>query len=108
LTLPYYGAETFGLHAIGELALKEHNAALLSLANAVRWEQGLVFILVGLFLLAVGTILFAIALWRSEGLPRWSGIALAVSPIAILAFSARQTTFPSSELRAKICPSSVL
>jgi hypothetical protein len=78
LTLPYYGAETFGLHAIGQEALKEHNAALLSLANAVRWEQGMVFILVGLFLLAVGTILFAIALWRSGGLPRWSGIALAI------------------------------
>jgi len=78
LTLPYYGAETFGLHAIGQEALKQHNAALLSLASSVRWEQGIVFILVGLLLLAVGTLLFAIAVWRSGNLPRWSGIPLAV------------------------------
>jgi hypothetical protein len=78
LTLPYYGAETFGLHAIGQEALKERNAALLSLVNSVRWEQGIVFILVGLLLLAVGTLLFAIAVWRSGSLPRSSGIPLAI------------------------------
>lgn len=78
LTLPYYGAEAFGLHAIGQEALAQHNAALLSLVNAVRWEQGIVFILAGLFLLAVGTILYAIAVWRSGSLARWSGIPLAL------------------------------
>lgn len=78
LTLPYYGAETFGLHAIGQEALKQQNPALLSLVSSVRWEQGIVFILVGLLLLAIGTLLFAIAVWRSGGLPRWSGIPLAI------------------------------
>jgi hypothetical protein len=78
LTLPYYGAEVFGLHAIGQEALKQHNVALLSLVNSVRWEQGIVFILVGLFLLAIGTILFATVIWRSGSLLGWSGIPLAV------------------------------
>jgi hypothetical protein len=32
----------------------------------------------GLLLLAVGTLLFAIAVWRLGSLPRWSGIPLAV------------------------------
>ena len=78
LTLPYYGAEVFGLHAIGQAALQQQDPGLLSLVNAVRWEQGIVFILVGLSLLAIGTILFAIVLWRSGILLRWSGIPLAI------------------------------
>lgn len=77
LTLPYYGAETFGLRAIGQEALKQHNPALVSLANSVRLEQGAAFIVGGLFLLTIGTILFAIAIWRSGSFPRWSGIPLA-------------------------------
>ncbi len=36
------------------------------------------FILTGLFLLAIGTILLAIAVWRSGSLVRWSGIPLAI------------------------------
>lgn len=78
LTLPYYGAEVFGLHAIGQAALGQHDPALLSLVNAVRWEQGIVFIFTGLSLLAIGTILFAIVIWRSGSLLRWSGIPLAI------------------------------
>jgi hypothetical protein len=44
LTLPYYGAETFGLHAIGQEALRQNSPELLSLANSVRWQEGIVFI----------------------------------------------------------------
>jgi hypothetical protein len=60
LTLPYYGAETFGLHAIGQEVVREKNPLLLSLVNSVRLQEGLVFFLPGLTLLAVGTVLFAI------------------------------------------------
>jgi hypothetical protein len=78
LTLPYYGAETFGLHAIGQEALRENNPELLSLANLVRWQEGIVFIGSGLLLLATGTILFAVAIWKSDSFPKWSGIPLAI------------------------------
>ena len=78
LTLPYYGAETFGLHAIGQEAVKEKNPALLSIVNSVRLQESLVFFIPGLVLLAIGTILFAIAIWKSDILPIWSGIPLAV------------------------------
>ena len=37
LTLPYYGAEVFGLHAIGQEAVRQHSSALLALADAVRF-----------------------------------------------------------------------
>ncbi len=79
LTLPYYGAETFGLHAIGQEALQRNDPSLVSLANSVRYEEGIIFFGIGLVLLAVGTILFAIAIWRSQSLPKWSGIPLAVA-----------------------------
>ena len=36
LTLPFYGAEVFGLHAIGQAAVQQQNAALLDLANQIR------------------------------------------------------------------------
>ncbi len=78
LTLPYYGAETFGLHAAGQEALKQNDAALLSLASSIRWEEGAWFILSGLLALAAGTVLLAVALWRSGHLPRGSGIPLAL------------------------------
>jgi len=78
LTLPYYGAETFGLHAIGQEALREKNPALLSLANSVRLGEGVVFFIPGLLFLAAGTVLFSNAIWKSNSLPIWSGIPLAV------------------------------
>ena len=78
LTLPYYGAEVFGLHAIGQEAVRQHSSALLALANAVRFGPGFIVIVVGLLLLAVGSILVALAVWRSGTLSRWSGIPLAL------------------------------
>jgi hypothetical protein len=78
LTLPYYGAETFGLHAIGQEALRQNSPELLSLANSVRWQEGIVFIGTGILLLATGTILFAVAIWKSGSFPKWSGIPLAI------------------------------
>jgi hypothetical protein len=78
LTLPYYGAETFGLHAIGQEALRQNSPELLSLANSVRWQEGIVFIGTGLLILATGTILFAVAIWKSGSFPKWSGIPLAI------------------------------
>jgi hypothetical protein len=78
LVLPFYGAEVFGLHAIGQEALKESNGALISLASSVRGEPGLTFILTGLVLLGIGIVVSAIAVWRSGVLAKWVGIPLAV------------------------------
>jgi hypothetical protein len=79
LTLPYYGAETFGLAAVGQEALRQQDAtSVVALANAIRWQEGIWFIMSGLLILAAGTVLFAVALWRSGFSPRWSGIPLAI------------------------------
>jgi hypothetical protein len=77
LTLPYYGAEVFGLHAVGQAAVAEQNVSLLSIANSIRWETGIYFILAGLAALSVGTVLFALAVWRSGTFLRWSAIPMA-------------------------------
>ena len=77
LTLPFYGAEVFGLHAIGQAALRQNNPGLVSLAADVRGEPGIWFIVIGLVLLGVGIVVFAIAIWRSAVLWRWAGIPIA-------------------------------
>ncbi len=79
LTLPYYGAEVFGLHAVGQAVVDRNNPDLMSIVNNIRWEVGIFWILAGLAALGVGVLLFAIAIWRSGRLSRWSGIVLAVA-----------------------------
>jgi hypothetical protein len=76
LTLPYYGAEDFGLHAIA--GPKGDRSHLLALVDAVRYQPLAMTIFgLGLVLLAVGAVLVAVAVWRSGTLPRWSGIGYA-------------------------------
>jgi hypothetical protein len=78
LILPFYGAEAFGLHAIGEAAVQQHSTALLALVDNVRSGAGLTLFGVGLVVLALGTILAASAIWQSRIMPKWSGIPLAL------------------------------
>ena len=79
LTLPYYGAEDFGLHAIATRVAAGQPIDLLDLAEAVRFQPvAVTTFALGLLSLAVGTVLTAIAIWRSGVLPRYSGIPLAV------------------------------
>jgi hypothetical protein len=78
LTLPYYGAECFGLHAAGQQALQRHDPALLaSLTHGIRWEEGIWFIIPGLLLIGVGVILLAAATWGSPVASRWAAVPLA-------------------------------
>ncbi len=84
LILPYYGAEMFGLRALGQEALRQHSPALLSLVDTVRLGPAAIVFVVGLLLLAVGAILVAIAVWRSGTLSRWSGIPFALGFVLYL------------------------
>ncbi len=80
LTLPYYGAEVFGLHAVGRGALDHGDPNLLdTLTHSIRWEAGIWFILTGLVLLAVGVCLAASAVWAAKQPGgRWTAMPLAV------------------------------
>lgn len=74
LTLPYYGAEAFGLHVIGQEALRQHSSALVSLANDIRYGPAIYLFGPGLLLVAIGAVLAAIAVWFSGRLAMWSGV----------------------------------
>lgn len=83
-TLPYYGGETFGLHAIGYEALRQQNDELVSLEIIVRSGPGLLMFVIGLLLLAVSSIIVAVSLWKSERYSKWSGIPLAIGMLLYL------------------------
>lgn len=78
LALPFYGGEAFGLHAIGQAALRRHDVTLVALAGVVRSGPQLGMFLVGLLLLAAGLILAAVATGRSGAFPKWGGLPLAL------------------------------
>ncbi len=78
LTLPYYGAEVFGLNVIAARAVRDDDASLLALADEFRFGPAAVTMFVaGLALLGLGMVLAAIAIARSRMLPRWSAAPLA-------------------------------
>lgn len=80
LTLPYYGAEVFGLHAAGQQALESGRIAQFdTLIHDIRWQAGIWFILLGLFALAAGIIVLTTAAWRETPRPRLLLLPLAVA-----------------------------
>lgn len=75
LTLPYYGAEDFGLHAV---AVKADQSDLLAIVDEFRFDPVAATLFgCGLLTLAVSGILAAIAVWRSATLPRSAGLLFA-------------------------------
>ncbi|MFD1930357.1 MULTISPECIES: hypothetical protein [Nonomuraea] len=79
LTLPYYGAEDFGLNVIAKRALRDNTPALMELAVEFRYgAPAVTMFAIGLALLGIGTIMTAVSVWRSGTLPAWSAVPLAV------------------------------
>ncbi|MGV9596636.1 hypothetical protein ACWDR1_08215 [Streptosporangium sandarakinum] len=79
LTLPYYGAETFGLRVIGARAVRDRDVTLIELVDQFRFAPAAVTVFAaGLALLAVGVVMAAVEIRRSGALRRWSGLPLAV------------------------------
>jgi hypothetical protein len=75
LTLPYYGAEDFGLHALARSSTPD----LLGVVDQVRYQPVAITIFgVGLILLGVAGVLAAVAIWRSGVLSRAAGVVFAV------------------------------
>jgi len=80
LTLPYYGAEDFGLHGA---ATKGGN--LLDVAEAVRYNPIAITIFgVGLVTLAVGAVLVAVAVWRDGTIQKYSAVVFAAGFVLFL------------------------
>ena len=85
LTLPYYGAEDFGLNAIARKAAEGQVSDLLGLVEAVRFSPVPITTFgLGLLLLAAGAVLAAVAIGRSGVLARSSGILFAAGFVLFL------------------------
>jgi hypothetical protein len=83
LSLPYYGSEDFGLHAIAGPHGSQSN--VLGLVDAVRTQPvALSTFGIGLIVLAIGAILAAVAIWRCAVLPRWIGMPFATAMVLFL------------------------
>lgn len=83
LVLPYYGAETFGLHAVGRQALTDPST--LALAEEIRNQPvALATFGIGMILLSVSGVAIALSATRGLGMPAWSawplGLAIALFP----------------------------
>ncbi|MEV0249339.1 hypothetical protein AB0H76_22255 [Nocardia sp. NPDC050712] len=79
LTLPYYGAEVFGLRAIGAHAAAVQDQSLVPLGENFRSDPtASTMFALGLGLLGVAAVLAAVAVWRSQLLPRTGAIRQAV------------------------------
>ncbi len=90
VTLPYYGAEVFGLHAAGQQALASGNIAQFDdLTQAVWWEAGIWFLL-GLLLLAAGLVVLVTAAWRKVTHPQLLLPLTAAVVLSIPQFAAAQ------------------
>lgn len=84
LVLPYYGAETFGLHAVGQRALTD--PGVLEMTDAIRYQPvAVVMFGIGLLLLSVAGVAIALTATRSLAMPSWSawplGLAIALFPV---------------------------
>lgn len=82
LVLPYYGAETFGLHAIGRAGLP--NPTVLALVEEVRGHPAaLTTFGLGLLLLAVSGLATALAWQRALRSGRWTTPAWSAWPLGV-------------------------
>jgi hypothetical protein len=85
LTLPYYGAEDFALHAIARQVRSGASLDLLGLVDAIRFGAvAATTFAAGLVLLGVGGVLAAISIWRTAILPRFSGVPLAIGLVLLI------------------------
>lgn len=85
LTISYYGAEVYGLKAIGQRAVADGDDSLTDVGNDFRLDPtAMTIFLIGLVFVAVAAVLVAIAVWRSGSLPRWSAVPLAALLVTML------------------------
>lgn len=85
LTISYYGAEVYGLKAIGQRAVENGDATMTEVGEAFRYDPTAMGVfLIGLVLIAIAAVLAAVAVWRSGTISRWSAVPLAILLVTML------------------------
>lgn len=94
LVLPFYGLETFGLHAIGERALTD--PAMLELTDEIRYHPAAIAGFgIGLLLISVAGVAIGVTATRSLTMPAWAAWPLAA---AIALFPAQYFVPPGGRI----------
>lgn len=84
LVLPYYGAEAFGLNAIGRLAVQTHDPSGVAAAGMFRYQPVAITVFAaGLLLVAAAGVRLLLALRHGSGLRR---IGLVITGLALVAY----------------------
>jgi uncharacterized membrane protein len=81
--LPAIGFLSLVSPALAQLALHGQKDAA-NVVNTVAIVPGAMTLLVGSVLLALGVIIFSIAIWGSNTLPRWAGIPFAAGEVILV------------------------
>lgn len=82
LLLSFLGLPTYAIPAIGQEYLNGQQNAI-QIADAIFGGTLFVIISLSSLLYFVGFVLFGVAIWRSETLPRWAGVLLAVAGLLL-------------------------
>ena len=83
--LPYYGAEAFGLHALGTVALRNRDAGMIAAADGFRYQPVAMIIFgAGLILLALAGVRLLLLIRRPARIVDRSGLAL--TGLALLSY----------------------
>jgi hypothetical protein len=83
--LPYYGAEAFGLHALGAYAAESGDVAALEVANAFRFAPlAMTTFAIGLLLLLLVGLRLGVGFWRSTAVGRVGGILAGAGAVTYL------------------------
>ncbi len=77
LIMPMLGVEVHILPILGQLYL-EGQTGIAPAVGQIYLGPAIGVFLVGLVLLAMGAILFAVSIWHSDALPRWAGVIFAM------------------------------
>ncbi len=77
LILPTLGVEIYALPAIGRL-FRNGDASVASMVRQIYLGGATLVMMLGLLLLAIGALMLATAIARSDALPTWAGITFAV------------------------------
>ena len=77
LIMPMLGVETHILPLIGQLYLAGRTE-IAPIVGLIYLGSSVVVFLLGLLLLAIGSIYLAVAMWQTRLLPRWAGIIFAM------------------------------
>jgi len=83
LFLPFAGAFAFAMPAIGKLYLAVNTAVIQVAELTLGPGTGFAYLIASAFALIIGAILFAVAMWKTNNIPRWMPIIYVIQAFGL-------------------------